>query len=781
MQKPIIDGITMVCAGLALYLAAHHLAIWIRNRRDRFSYWLSVCSFLLTWMLVSSTLVAHAGSFAQAKETDFFRALSVPLYALAWMHLCWTFKNRRPPLWTVLVVAGVFGTRLVLWWPTQLIVLDGLDAAGQLRWSGLSAALYVAGVVTAIGTVVWGVVGADVDSGERRILVVTALGVLVGGVLISPGMPISGAVQEILVRITVIVPVLGFHVMSLRRIVQRQAELRRQETFEAALAELGGVALTAEDPLDVFEVAVERVASVVPGSHVEVAESIAGALIVRAQAGQDLSGEVVERAGVKTVDGAWGQVMLRAPGSVVDEGVRRLLASVARVVGGVVDRRRAEDVIRRQALSDALTGLANRALLEDRLGRALERGRGTGSPVSVLLLDLDSFKDVNDALGHSFGDDLLVAVAARLRRLVGAGDTAARFGGDEFVVVSEDTEAVDDALGWGQRLVTALADPFEVDTRRLHVSCSAGIAVAAGGGADVGSLLRDADTAMYVAKQKDGPACVVFDEGLRSSTVQRLELGQLLADALAGDQLAVHYQPICDMASGEVVAIEALARWDHPLRGPVSPAAFIPIAEESGRIHEIGRFVLGEGLGVLAGLGVDQASWSLAVNVSARQLLDPALVELVVAALEEAGISPDRLTLELTESAVIEDTAAATDALHRLRAVGVGLVLDDFGTYYSSLRYLAALPLDGLKVDRSFVSRVDVSERDRLIVDATVALAHKLGLTVTAEGVETEAQLRVLRELGCDQVQGFLFARPAPIQALLARARVVGPSPALHP
>ncbi len=441
----------------------------------------------------------------------------------------------------------------------------------------------------------------------------------------------------------------------------------------------------------------------------------------------------------------------------------------------VTDRRRAERVLAHHALHDSLTGLPNRALLLDRLAQALVRSGRSGGFVAVLYLDLDRFKLVVDELGHEVGDRVLRAVAARLRNVVRPSDTVARFAGDEFVVVCDDVEGPAEATRIANRVAEVLAVPID-DHEELVVAASIGVALVVGDDVTAEALVRNADTAMHRAKELGRSRIELFDEGMRSRLVNRLRQERLLARAVADRQLALHYQPVVRLPELEISGVEALVRWDHPDRGLVLPGDFIPLAEDSGLIVEVGGWVLTE--------GVRQAvRWSgsvgptrgleVAVNLSAKQLAEPYFVKEVAGLLHEhdIGRQPVSLWLEITETLLLEDPIVTASLLTQLRGLGVKLSIDDFGTGYSSLAYLRRFPVDCLKIDRSFVSGLDGDTDSRPIAAAIVEMAHALGLRVVAEGVETSTQLEALVDLGCDAAQGFLFAPalPAPqLEALLA-------------
>jgi diguanylate cyclase (GGDEF)-like protein len=420
-----------------------------------------------------------------------------------------------------------------------------------------------------------------------------------------------------------------------------------------------------------------------------------------------------------------------------------------------------------QLLRDPLTGLPSRLLLMNRLQSALARIERTGRGVAVLFVDLDRFKVVNDSLGHHAGDRLLLAVTERLRKAVRRHEMPARFGGDEFVLVCEDIDDAQDAVAVAERLLKALAMPFEFHDGTAFIAGSIGIALTHDPHAAASDLVRDADAAMYRAKEAGGGRWSIFDQVVRDRAVARQAIEGALRDAIARDELVVHFQPEVAVATGEIVGVEALVRWDRPGVGLVPPGDFIPIAEETGLIVPIGEWVLHEACTQAMQL-FDDGRIVVRVNVSARQLAEPGLTATVTDALAASGLPPERLCLEVTESIVLEDGDRSVSALRALRDIGVGVSLDDFGTGYCSLSYLRRLPIDSLKIDRSFVRGLGNEADDDSIVTSVIDLARSLGVSVVAEGVETEEQLAGLRARGCDTVQGFLFAKPGPADGIAA-------------
>ena len=433
---------------------------------------------------------------------------------------------------------------------------------------------------------------------------------------------------------------------------------------------------------------------------------------------------------------------------------------------------RAYDDAVHRANHDELTGLPNRALVLDRIETAVRRGARSGEQVTLLFIDLDRFKSINDSLGHSVGDEVLITVASRLAACVRGGDTVGRLSGDEFVVVCDEISATE-AMRLAERVANALAVPIPLYGRDLVLTASIGIAT---GCPDqrAEDVIRDADVAMYRAKEQGIGRVEVFDESIRAAMLARIEMEHDLRLAIAEGDLRLHYQPVVDTDSGETFALEALVRWQHRTRGLLAPDVFIPLAEDAGLIVPLGRWVLSEACRQIAEWQAEQsplAGLRISVNLSARQFADPGLVALITGELAAAGVPASSLGLEITESVLMEEAEVAVETLRLLKQLGVHLAIDDFGTGYSSLAYLQMFPVDAIKIDRSFVWSLDTDRNGRIIVDAIVSLARALGLDVVAEGVETESQLAVLRGLRCGSLQGYLFSAPRPPETLIERIR----------
>jgi diguanylate cyclase (GGDEF)-like protein/PAS domain S-box-containing protein len=457
-------------------------------------------------------------------------------------------------------------------------------------------------------------------------------------------------------------------------------------------------------------------------------------------------------------DGGWRQIETTLT-NLLDEPAVEALVLNSRDVS---ERRELEGQLLHQAFHDSLTGLANRALFNDRVAHALKRRRHGAERIGVLFLDLNGFKEVNDSLGHASGDALLVLVAQRLWTCVRRGDTVARLGGDEFAVLVEGDGEPADPFDLARRIREAMDEPFALVGREFFVSGSIGIATSGDGVNDAGELVRNADLAMYRAKAQRDLEFAVYDPSMRDLLMDKLELESDLRRAVRDGELHVHYQPTYTLDETRLVGVEALLRWRHPVRGDIPPMVFIPVAESSDLIHELGRFVLFESCRQAArwhDLAPDRSP-SVAVNISGRQLQRAGFVDEVRRILEETALPPHLLTLELTESTLMNDTDGSMQALALLKHLGVRLAIDDFGTGYSSLSYLHRFPVDILKIDRSFVERLSGDDAEENLVHSIVRLGQTLQLQTVAEGIEDSDQLERLQRLGCELAQGYHFGRP---------------------
>jgi diguanylate cyclase (GGDEF)-like protein len=456
---------------------------------------------------------------------------------------------------------------------------------------------------------------------------------------------------------------------------------------------------------------------------------------------------------------------------------QQVLLSFAEHASLALNHARAVEDAMHEALHDSLTGLPNRSLFLDRLDHALARAQRTGTPVAVLFCDLDGFKTVNDSLGHRIGDRLLVSVATRLAQCLRPADTVARFGGDEFAVLLEELREPGDAARAANRIIEALETPFEARERQFFLSASIGIAA---GIKDPETLLRNADLAMYRAKSRGKGRYAVYEPGMHTAIVERLELEVDLKGAIEREELILSYQPVFSLRGGTVAGLEALVRWRHPRRGLVLPERFVPLAEESGQIKELGRWVLRKACHQAALWRAKYPAHPglhVAVNVSGAQLREPGLVIEVAEALAASQLDGSALTLEITETALMESFEVARAQLEALKELGVELAIDDFGIGYSSLRYLRRLPLDNLKIEKSFIDGIGRAEEEPALLRAIIDLAEIFGLRVIAEGIERPEQRTRLLELGCELGQGHLFSEPldpAAADALLLEVGLLG-------
>ncbi|MCW3003350.1 MAG: hypothetical protein JWQ20_2648 [Conexibacter sp.] len=602
-----------------------------------------------------------------------------------------------------------------------------------------------------------------------------------------------------------------YTIVQLQDITERVAAQRR----EAALAALGRHALAVETLPDLFAEATRVVAATL-GAPYATLVSAGGGEILAAEGWDGLparghASAVLDAPDAIVVDDARNPPAGLDAAALVDAGVGRgaavavpgacvgpfavlavhacgatpfedadvaFLRSAANVLTAALRRDAAEGELRHRTLHDPLTGLPNRALLVDRVRLALPRARRDNRSLAVLVLDLDDFKSINDTHGHDNGDELLRTIARRLHDVLRANDTLARLGADEFVALCEGLEDPEEALAVAERLLAAAATPVTLGGVAVRCSASIGIALAGeGDDSDAEGLLRDADLAMHRTKAAGRGGYEVFEHAMRTRALQRVALTNDLDRALERGELALAFQPIVSLADGDIEAAESLVRWNHPERGLVMPDAFIGLAERTGRIVDLGRWVLREA-------ARHAAQWpqlTIGVNVSRRQLSQPGLVADVAGALAEHGVPPHRFCIEVTETALMDDPAGATKALHALRDLGVQVSLDDFGTGYSSLSSLSEFPLNTIKLDRSFLPADPAARKGWSIVRAVLDMAHTLRLEVVAEGVETAAQRDELMRLGCVLGQGYLFSRPVSAAVLSAALSTSAGSPAATP
>ena len=472
------------------------------------------------------------------------------------------------------------------------------------------------------------------------------------------------------------------------------------------------------------------------------------------------------------VAGPYTFKVIRKDGELIDVEVHESTTEIdgrAALIGSLVDvtdRKRAEAQVAERAFVDALTRLPNRVRFMERLETELAQSRRYGRKLAVVHLDLDAFKFVNDNWGHSAGDRLLQSLALRLTRGVREVDTIARIGADEFLILVPDLRQGEDLSRFAQKLLALASHPVEIDERTLQVTASVGVATYPDDGQDAESLLRNADTAMYRAKDLGGNNFELCTPELTAMAVERLELQSGLRLALDRDELVLHYQPLVSISTGRMVGLEALVRWQHPQKGFLPPATFIPVAEESGLILPLGDWVLRTATSQLKAWHATGLALRISVNFSARQFRERNLVHTVERALSDAGLEPSHLEVEITESIAMEGAEIVVANLNLLRSMGVGIAIDDFGTGYSSMTYLKTFPITSLKIDRSFVTDLAANPADAGIVRAIVEMAHGSKLGVIAEGVETREQFQFLQKYGCDEMQGYWVSRPLPIDGV---------------
>jgi diguanylate cyclase (GGDEF)-like protein/PAS domain S-box-containing protein len=597
---------------------------------------------------------------------------------------------------------------------------------------------------------------------------------------------------------------------------QTEGELQRALSQQAVVARLGERAMQNSDPQEMMEAATELIGKVEgvhsaciwelarDGRRLNLRAGLEDAVVGagrRVSASRDSHAGAALDTGTHAIVADWNQEtrhtmppVLRVFGAasslaVVIDGKNRpfgvldvhatephrfsakdvpFVQAAANVLADAIERHAADQALRYRVLHDSLTGLPNRLSFVDALGESLDKAAISGSPVGILFLDLDHFKLINDSLGHHAGDALLRAVAPRLRAHLRPGDVVARFGGDEFGILIDRLADEGEALAIADRVASAFTQPFSLDGVDHFVSASIGVAVSRASEertVNAELLIRDADAAMYRAKEGGRARCVLFDAEMRAGAMRRLEVERELRHAVERDELALHYQPVVNLRSGEITGLEALVRWRHPERGMLDPAEFVSIAEDSGLIEPIGRWVQERACRQTLEwhqLRPDARPLDVAVNLSARQVAHRDLPDAVEEVIARTGLDPVHLRLEITEGVLVEESATAISSLQRLNELGVRLVLDDFGTGYSSLAYLNRFPFHALKIDRSFVEALGIEQEATAIVEAIIGMARALSLEVIAEGVESEVQLSELRRLGCDYAQGHFFHAAMP-------------------
>jgi len=623
-----------------------------------------------------------------------------------------------------------------------------------------------------------------------------ALGVAIALVSFSFGRSIGpadvllaiGAATVLLALLLQLIVVYENHALTTdleRRVERRTAELRATERYYHALVQNSSDVIAVVDPDLTVRYLSDSIVDVfghkpneLVGRSLEAMTGGSGALT------QALTRSVSHPEQVSRVE--WE--LTDATGRIrhAESSITNLLSDPS--VGAlVVNTRDATDQValqqqlRYQAFHDPLTGLANRALLTDRAEQALVRSTRSGATVAVVLVDLDGFKSVNDSLGHQVGDIVLCEVARRLESLVRGEDTVARLGGDEFVILIDGVSGPEEAEALSERVREALRPRFTLPGWDYAVTASVGVSVGAAPQVDVHDLLRDADTAMYVAKTGGKDSVRLFAPTMHERAHERFRLQVDLRTALERSELLLFYQPIYEMVDGRLKGFEALVRWSHPTRGLMAPERFIPLAEENGLIVPLGRWVLKEAIRQIASWDLRHESarrLSISVNVSTVQLTSASLISDVQGALEHAGVEPSRVILEITEGSLGKDTERIIEVLGELKKLGVRIAIDDFGTGYASLSHLRRLPVDILKVDRSFVSALNDEGKSRELLEAILGVGQALSLAVVAEGIEAQSQMVTLQEMGCEMAQGFLMGKPSPAE--VAESLLSGDAPGTH-
>ncbi len=710
---------------------------------------------------------------------QFFVAPVAVLYAIARDHH-WVANY---PLWVLvgsLIGAQILSSVATLIWPEPRNMAE-VSYRVAMTFAATTFTIYATGwgAVFALGLVA---VAADAmrTMGSRAMkpaVVGTLVCIGLGEVAVGAGIARAllpqpqghGVAVLAAVGAAFIVLSLGF---SARAEEAGEAELRRREERFRALVQYGSdviLVINGGSRLTYASPSVTRVLGYDPGDfswftptcvHPEERETVTSAF-------RDLASRpgVVERLQARLRDcrGGYRWLEIDVTNRLDDPNVEGMVCNLR----DFTDRKVAEVALERQAFYDQLTNLPNRPYFLERLERAQRVSQREARIDAVLFCDVDRFKLVNDSLGHEIGDRLLVEVAARLLGCVRPGDMVGRFGGDEFTVLLEDIGSAGRAIAVAERIIGALEGPCVIDGRELTVKTSIGIAMNESGHEAPGELLRRSDFAMYIAKDNGRGGWSLFDPEAAAVGVERLELEAGLLRALDRDELVVHYQPEYDLHTGKVVTFEALVRWQHPSEGLLLPGRFVPIAEESGLVTAIDGFVLASACRTLADWpgGADDGV-VVSVNVSPRFFAQPDAADAITEVLARHGVEPHRLQLEITERTALVDVQHTIETLQRLRRIGVRVAIDDFGTGYSSLGYLKQLPVDVLKLDRTFVEGIDSAERDVAIVNAVITMAHALGLHVTAEGVERGAQADRLVGLGCDTATGWYWSRALPASEL---------------
>jgi diguanylate cyclase (GGDEF)-like protein len=761
--------VACVAAGITVCLAVQGLLLWRSQRHDRLTLWLGLSAVALSIALLCSVLVVRNDPGATRDAAMLGRALAFSALALLALPLGASFAQHPPPPALVVATVTAVVARMGLWLGTDAVYAHRADASGTPVYGPLLLPVNIVVIGLSAGYLLRVMLGSR-DPEERRCV---APAVAVSAGLLVAAMAATGtASAELLIALWPIPLVIALHAFNVRRVTLMADAERRVASRHAALASIATASLRLDSAAQLMdevsdaarellaadrcdtELALEPTATLEAGpEHAPTHEPPGGprsfSLVAELQGADRPLGRIV----------AWRSRAFRP-------GDAEALAAVAQLAALALERLNATERLDHRSLHDSLTGLPNRRLLQDRLAGSLRRATRSGTLTAVILCDLDRFKDVNDRFGHVVGDALLCEISRRLDAWARAVDTVCRFGGDEFVVVCESIADEESVVALAARLQRTLDEPVVVEDLRLRVTASIGIALA-GPHDNPERVMRDADTAMYHGKGAGGGRIELFNDALRAQLVRRLDLQHGLAGAAERGEILVHYQPIVDLRSGAVCRFEALARWQR--NGElVGPSEWVSLAEQTGDIVAIGEAVLSQAVEQLATWTARRPNpgtpLAIAVNLSPRQLSSPSLLR-TLERLPIGDLRPGVLCLEVTESAVVRDLDRAAATLRFARGLGIRVALDDFGTGYSSLNMLTRLPIDILKLDRSFMRDIEDAS-GRSLIAAILNLGASQGIEVVAEGVETPDQLSRLRELGCGFLQGYLLGRPSSPQSI---------------
>ncbi len=753
-----------LAAGVTLCLAVQGLLLWRSHREERLALWLGMIALALTAVLLFNVAVVRSDPGATREAAMLGRAIALSVVALLAVPVAASFDQRAPPRALVVAVVTANVARMVLWIATDSVYAHRADASGAPQYGPLLLPVNLVVIGLSAGYVLHVMLGSRNQEDRRSVAPAVAASAVL---LVAAMVTLRSAVGELLTGLWPIPLVISLHALNLRRVASMADAERRMARRHAALAVVATACLKQASPREMMA----KVSDVV--CELLAAERCDTELTLERTGGVDASGEpaaaTIDRpptlrghtlvAELRGTDRPLGRIIVRRT-QPFRPGDAEALSAVAQLTALALERLLAAERLDHRSLHDSLTGLPNRRLLEDRLAGSLRRAARAGTLTAVILCDLDRFKDVNDRFGHAVGDALLCEIARRLDGWARAIDTVCRFGGDEFVIVCESIADEKSIVALAARLQRTLDEPVAIGDLRLRVTASIGIVLARPDDSP-DRVMRDADTAMYHGKGAGGGRIEMFNEALRAHLLRRLDIEHGLAAAVERGEIVVHYQPIVDLRSRAICRFEALARWrrDGELIGP---GEWVPLAEQTGDIVPIGETVLRQAIEQLAIWTARQPDSStpvaVAVNLSARQLASPTLLR-TLERLPIADLGRGVLCLEVTESAVVRDLDRAAATLRYARSLGIRVALDDFGTGYSSLSMLARLPIDILKLDRSFMHEIE-DAGGRSLVAAILNLGVSQGFEVVAEGVETPEQLGRLRDLGCGFIQGYLFGRP---------------------